>query len=58
VDIEIKEGITLVTAYVDGDYVVIHTKEQTLNEIMIYIKNFLIASGFSKKSIDEYIITE
>ena len=53
--LEIHEGVTLVCHYESKDYVIVHTKEVHLEEIMRQFKGFLLASGFSEKSINEYI---
>ena len=55
---QIHEGVTLVCQYENKDYVVVHTKNVHLEEIMQQFKGFLLAAGFSEKSINEYIALE
>jgi hypothetical protein len=57
-ELEINEGVTLVYQHESKDYVVVHTKEVHLEEIMRQLRGFLLASGFSEKSINEYIALE
>ena len=53
--LEIKEGITLVNSFDDGDYIILYTKEAHLTEVIAQIKAFLLGSGYSEKSINDYI---
>ena len=53
--LEIHQGVTLVYQHESKEYVVVHTKEVHLEEILRQFKGFLLASGFSEKSINEYI---
>lgn len=55
VQLEIKEGITLVNNFDDGDHIVLHTKEAHLTEVMAQIKAFLLASGYQPESVAMYI---
>ena len=54
-ELEINEGVTLVHQHESKNYVVVHTKEVHLEEIMRQLTGFLLAVGFTKRSIDEYI---
>ena len=56
--LEINEGVTLVYQCESKYYVVVHTKEVQLYEIMHQIKGFLLAAGFTEKSINKYIALE
>ena len=57
-ELKIHKGITLICKHESKDYVVVHTKEVHLEEIMHQFKGFLLAAGFSEKSINEYIALE
>lgn len=54
-ELEIKEGVTLVCKHDNNGYVVIHTKEVLLPEIIEQIKFFLIALGYHPDSVNRFI---
>jgi hypothetical protein len=54
-ELEIQEGVTLVCKHDNNGYVVIHTKEVLLPEIIEQIKFFLIALGYHPDSVNRFI---
>lgn len=54
-DLKVEKGMTLVCKHDDNSLVMVHTKEEFLGDIIIEFKNFLLAAGFSEKSVNEYI---
>lgn len=54
-DVEINDGITLINKY-EGYYnVQFIPKDNTIEDVLIEVKEFLLACGYSKDSIEEYI---
>lgn len=54
----IQEGHTFIHVYEDGSYNIQYTKELGLSEICIEFKEYLLACGFDKRGIEEYINVE
>lgn len=54
-NLQIEQGVTLICKNEDGSYNIQHTKEIDLYNVIIEIKEFLLASGFSEIIVNEYI---
>jgi hypothetical protein len=54
-ELQIQEGITIVNLDESGDYNIQFTKSESLGDVITEFKEFLIACGYGKEAIDEYI---
>ena len=54
-EMQINQGVTLVCKHDNNGYIVLHTKQVLLPEIIEQIKFFLIASGYHPDSVNRFI---